>query len=284
MKRSLALMAQSSLVLVASVGVGHAATTTIYDADFEGTTHNFRTTEDNSANISMVQLTDPDGGLDWRGTGSTTPRNQYEGFRRHFSANGQTSLGTIPMDQVGDQMTWQWDWVIEDNQNAQNTSVALFDVDSPIGGGSGINPPSNPAYRVVFSLNGSKDEEAAIQKTTWDDNTDPATLISTPSGWAEGATRRLEMHLQRTASSEMTITFSDVTGGSSTQLDQFVDSSSILTEFNTSTFTHLNGAFATSPEARISDINGTFTPVPEPTTLGLLGLGGVALLGRRRRS
>jgi hypothetical protein len=44
------------------------------------------------------------------------------------------------------------------------------------------------------------------------------------------------------------------------------------------------GSFSGEVDSYIDDITFTFTPVPEPASLGLLALGGLAVLGRRRHA
>lgn len=282
-------VAASTLILCA----GPAAAETLFVSDFtdnspyidaSGIRGGWHLTANNCGRIYNLR-TNP-GGMYWNGnqngqtsTDSLAPTGRYEGYYRHFSQDG-ASLGTITLANVGDVVSFTFQWDIDSNQSAQMNELALFAVNDIGDTSPGANPPVNVGYRAIFSLNGS-DADAAVQKLDWWNTTNPA-AIAIPDGWAVNAMRQLQFRIERTGQTEMTITLTDITSGANNVLSQMVDTTDILTTFNTAVFATRNGAYSQYPQTRILGIATDFSPVPEPGTISMILLGGIGAFYRRR--
>jgi hypothetical protein len=143
-------------------------------------------------------------------------------------------------------------------------------------------------YEVPFALRSSGDPaEYGIEKLAggWvaASSGEQKTL---PNGWSLDTPIRLQVRIERSSPSEVTVTFTDVNSG--TTLDTFVDSSaSLLTTYDTFIFAGKNNRNSqanggTNPLSRYDNVLVT-TNVPEPGSIALASLGGLLLLGRRRR-
>ncbi len=118
-------------------------------------------------------------------------------------------------------------------------------------------------------------------------NSDPfanatATQIGSPTGvvtFASGQTYTGTMTLTLSNVNEITLSGS-FTGNAGSNLFSLVDSSPITTTYSVVGF--LNGGGINADQVTFSNVDVTFTAVPEPASLALLGLGGLACLRRRR--
>jgi hypothetical protein len=99
-----------------------------------------------------------------------------------------------------------------------------------------------------------------------------------PVGYAANTVYTLSFEVEALAGSQMEITFSDSLGNVFTVIDTITT----LNTFDTLGIYLTNGTFASNTYT-IDNVMVTYTPVPEPSALGLGMVGGLLFLAHRRR-
>ncbi len=184
-----------------------------------------------------------------------------------------------------------FDRSLEANSEATNSNLAVVGTDNTdqfrgywFGTKTGSGAAPNGSIRERSLVDGTEDDPFTNNSTTGTTSLGPAggtnvVFTGAVNGVGTAPVYTGVMTITKTASGvDLSGSFSGSNGGANSFA--FSDTTPIASTFGAVGF--LNGGALSIDQINFSNVDVTFTPIPEPAALALLGLGGLLALRRRR--